>query len=93
MTITEYLFLFAASIISTVYSLLKLPQDKINRKELLSKLLSAVMVAFFISPAIMEHFKLSLNIAGFVSVIIATAFDRILAATVRRVENEIDKKE
>jgi hypothetical protein len=73
--------------------MLQKAQDKLNRKTLLVKLLGAVLVAFFLIPAIMEYFKLSLRIGLFFTVILAYGLDELLKATVNRGVKTIEKND
>ena len=93
MNIWDYIFLFIASCVSIVYEMLQKAQDKLNRKTLLVKLLGAVLVAFFLIPAIMEYFKLSLRIGLFFTVILAYGLDELLKATVNRGVKTIEKND
>jgi hypothetical protein len=90
MNIIDYIFLFIASCISILYEMLRKAQDKLNRKTLLMKLLGAILVAFFLIPAIMEYFKLSLKIGLFLTVILAYGLDELLTATVNRGKKAIE---
>ena len=93
MNIWDYIFLFIASCISILYEMLQKAQDKLNRKALLVKLLGAVLVSFFLIPAIMEYFKLSLRIGLFFTVILAYGLDELLKATVKRGVKTIEKND
>ena len=93
MNIWDYIFLFIASCVSIVYEMLQKAQDKLNRKTLLVKLLGAVLVAFFLIPAIMEYFKLSLRIGLFFTVILAYGLDELLTATINRGVKTIEKND
>ena len=93
MNISDYVFLFIASCVSVIYEMLHKAQDKLNRKTLLMKLSGAILVSFFIVPAIMEYFKLSLRIGLFFTVIIAYGLDELLKATLRRGIKTIDKND
>ena len=93
MNIWDYIFLFIASCVSIVYEMLQKAQDKLNRQTLFAKLLGAVLVSFFLIPAIMEYFKLSLRIGLFFTVILSYGLDELLKATVKRGIKTIEKND
>lgn len=93
MTFWESIAIFLASLISIAYEMLIKAQDTINRKTMLVKLLGAVLVSFFIVPALIEYFSLSIRAGLFITVIIAYGLDELLNATVKRGEkNHLSKK-
>lgn len=90
--IITQLLIFLASTTSTVYAIFsKTDKEVINRTLLVGKILGSVMVAFFIMPAIMEYFKLSIKATLFLTVIFAYGLESILKASVKRVIKTIDK--
>ncbi len=93
MSIQDYIFLFIASCVSIFYGMLRKAQDSINRNTLIMQLLGAVLVAFFLIPAIMEYFKLSLRIGLFFTVILAYGLDELLKATIKRGVKTIEKND
>lgn len=93
MTFWEYIAVFVASLVSIIYEMLRKAQDTINRKTMLVKLLGAVLVSFFIVPALIEYFELSIKIGLFITVIIAYGLDELLNATVKRGVKVINKEE
>ena len=86
------LLIFLASITSTVYAILsKTDKEVVNRTLLVGKILGSVMVAFFMMPAVMEYFKLSIKVTLFLTVVFAYGLESILKASVKRVIKTIDK--
>lgn len=90
--ILTQLLIFLASTTSTVYAIFsKDEKEAMNRSLLVGKILGSVMLAFFIIPAIMEYFKLSLKMTLLVTVVLAYGLESILKASVKRVIKTIDK--
>lgn len=90
--IITQLLIFLASTTSTVYAIFsKNEKEAMNRSLLVGKILGSVMLAFFIIPAIMEYFKLSLKMTLLVTVVLAYGLESILKASVKRVIKTIDK--
>ena len=84
--------IFLASITTTIYALFsKDSKEAINRTLLLGKFLGSVIVAFFIMPAVMEHFELSIKVTLLITVVIAYGLESILKASVKKVIKTIDK--
>ena len=92
MDLCDYMLLFIAGCVSIFYEMLKKEQDEINRRNLIRKLLGAVLVSFFMIPALMEYFKFSLKIGLFFTVIIAYGLDELLNATIKKGVSTINKK-
>ena len=88
----DYVFLFLASLLSVLYEMLHKAQDNIKRSTLLMKLIGAILVSFFIVPAIMEYFDLTLKVGLFLTVIIAYGLDELLKATIKKGVSTINKK-
>lgn len=85
------LLLFLASMTSTVYSIISdTGKEALNRMIIGSKLLGSAIVAFFIMPAIMEHFNLTLRMTLMITVVFAYGFEAILKASVNKVIKTID---
>ena len=90
--ILTQLLIFLASTTSTVYAIFsKNEKEAMNRSLLVGKILGSVMLSFFIIPAIMEYFKLSLKMTLLVTVVLAYGLESILKASVKRVIKTIDK--
>ena len=84
--------IFLASITTTIYALFsKDSKEAINRTLLLGKFLGSVIVAFFIMPAVMEHFELSIKVTLLITVVVAYGLESILKASVKKVIKTIDK--
>ena len=58
---------------------------------MLGKFLGSVIVAFFVMPAVMEHFELSIKVTLLITVVVAYGLESILKASVKRVIKTIDK--
>jgi predicted neutral ceramidase superfamily lipid hydrolase len=90
--ILTQLAIFLASITSTVYAIFsKSEKEALNRTMLAGKVLGSVMVAFFIMPAIMEYFNLTIKMTLLLTVIFAFGLESILKASVKKVIKTIDK--
>lgn len=84
--------IFLASITTTIYAFFsKDSKEAINRTLLLGKFLGSVIVAFFIMPAVMEHFELSIKVTLLITVVVAYGLESILKASVKKVIKTIDK--
>jgi FtsH-binding integral membrane protein len=89
--ITQVL-IFCASITSTLYTIFSSNEKQaIKRSLLVGKLIGAVLVAFFISPAIMEHFELTIKMTLLFTVILAYGLEAILKISVKKILKTIDK--
>lgn len=92
--ILTQLLIFLASITTTIYTFFsKDSKQAINRTLLLGKFLGAVIVAFFVMPAIMEYFALTIKVTCLITVVVAYGLESILKASVKRVINTIEKNE
>lgn len=92
--ILTQLFIFIASIITTSYALFSNDKQKeIRRPLLITKLLGSVIVAFFVMPAVMEYFGLSIRMTLLATVIVAYGLEEILKVSVKRIIKSIDKDE
>jgi hypothetical protein len=90
--ILTQLLIFLASITTTIYAFFsKDSKEAINRTLLLGKFLGSVIVAFFVMPAIMEYFELSIKVTCLITVVVAYGLESILKASVKRVIKTIDK--
>lgn len=89
--ITQFL-LFMASVVTTAYSLFSKEEADIKRKVLIGKLLGAIVVSFFIMPAVMEYFDLSIKATLFLTVIIVYGLEELLKASVKRLSNTISNE-
>ena len=90
--ILTQLLIFLASITTTIYAFFsKDSKEAINRTLLLGKFLGSVIVAFFVMPAVMEHFELSIKVTLLITVVVAYGLESILKASVKRVIKTIDK--
>jgi hypothetical protein len=86
------LLIFMASITTTVYALFsKDSKQAVNRTLLLGKFLGSAIVAFFIMPAVMEYFELSIKLTLLLTVVVAYGLESILKASVKKVIKTIDK--
>lgn len=86
------LLIFCASITSTLYTLFsRNEKEAMKRSLLIGKLIGAVLVAFFISPAIMEHFNLTLKMTLLFTVVLAYGLESILRVSVKKLIKTIDK--
>ena len=86
------LFIFLAAITSTLYGLFATTdKEVINRTILTGKLLGSVIVAFFIMPAVMEYFDLSIKMTLLFTVIVAYGLEGLLKASVKKLTKTIDK--
>lgn len=86
------LLIFLASIITTIYAFFsKDSKEAINRTLLLGKFLGSVIVAFFVMPAVMEFWELSIKVTLLITVVVAYGLESILKASVKRVIKTIDK--
>jgi hypothetical protein len=93
LSLLDYMMLFGASIISVSYEMFNKPQDKLDRRSLLAKLLRAIIVSFLLVPAMMEYFNLSLRIGFSFTVILAYGLDELLKATINRGVKTIEKND
>jgi hypothetical protein len=83
--------IFLASITTTIYAFFsKDSKEAINRTLLLGKFLGSVIVAFFVMPAVMEYFELTIKVTLLITVVIAYGLESILKASVKRVIKTID---
>lgn len=92
--IFSQILIFLASISSTLYLIFSkedIEKVQIKRNVLAAKILGAVIVAFFLMPAVMEHFKLSIKATLFVTVIVAYGLESLLKASVKLFIKQIDK--
>jgi hypothetical protein len=90
--IISQLLIFFASITSTAYAIFsKDEKEALKRTVLAGKLIGSVIVAFFISPALMEYFNLSIKMTLLLTVVIAYGLESILKASVKRINKTIDK--
>lgn len=90
--ILTQLLIFLAALNSTIYAFFsKTDKQVIDRALLVGKISGAVMLSFFIIPAIMEYFNLSLKMTLLITVIFAYGLESILKASVKRVIKTIDK--
>lgn len=87
------LLLFIASMITTAYSLFSKEEANVKRKIIIGKLLGAIVVSFFIMPAIMEYFDLTVKATLFLTVIIVYGLEELLKSAVKRLTNSISKNE
>ena len=86
------LLIFLASIITTIYAFFsKDSKEAINRTLLLGKFLGSVIVAFFVMPAVMEFWELSIKVTLLITVVVAYGLESILKASVKKVIKTIDK--
>lgn len=86
------LAIFLASITTTIYALFsKDSKEAINRTLLLGKFLGSVIVAFFVMPAVMEFWELSIKVTLLITVVVAYGLESILKASVKKVIKTIDK--
>ena len=86
------LLIFLASITTTIYAFFsKDSKEAINRTLLLGKFLGSVIVAFFVMPAVMEYFELSIKVTLLITVVVAYGIESILKASVKKVIKTIDK--
>lgn len=86
------LVIFLASVITTAYGLyIKPNREAIKRTMLVGKLLGSVIVAFFVMPAIMEYFNLSVKITLLFTVIVAYGLEELLKVSVKKISKTIDK--
>ena len=84
--------IFLASITTTIYALFsKDSKEAINRTLLLGKFLGSVIVAFFVMPAVMEFWELSIKVTLLITVVVAYGLESILKASVKKVIKTIDK--
>lgn len=88
--ILTQLVIFLASISTTGYAFFS-NDETVKRSVLIGKILGSVLVAFFVMPAIQEHFDLSLKMTLLLTVIVAYGLEAILKASVKRVIKTIDK--
>jgi len=86
------LLIFLASIITTIYAFFsKDSKEAINRTLLLGKFLGSVIVAFFVMPAVMEFWELSIKVTLLITVVVAYGLESILKASVKKLIKTIDK--
>lgn len=90
--ITQFL-IFLSSIVTVAYSVFSTESTNFKRKILIGKFLGAILVSFFIIPAIMEYFALSIKSVLFLTVIIVYGLEELLKASVRKLTNTISKDE
>lgn len=84
--------IFLASITTTIYAFFsKTNKEAVNRTLLLGKFLGSVIVAFFVMPAIMEYFDLSIKVTCLITVVVAYGLESILKVSVKKVIKTIDK--
>lgn len=91
--IITHFMLFLASIITTAYSLFSKKEADFKRKVLIGKLLGAIVVSFFIMPAVMEYFNLSVKVTLFFTVITVYGLEELLKASVKRLTKTISADE
>lgn len=77
-------FIFLASIITTIYAVM-FQNKPLKRTLLLGKFLGAVIVAFFIMPAVMEYFKLTIKVTLLITVIVIYGFESMLKTAVKKI--------
>lgn len=87
--ITQVL-IFVAGFSSTFYGFFS-NDETIKRSVLIGKILGSVIVSFFVMPAIMEYFGLTVKMTLLLTVIVAYGLESILKASVKRVIKTIDK--
>jgi len=87
--ITQVL-IFLAGFSSTFYGFFS-NDETIKRSILIGKILGSVIVSFFVMPAIMEYFGLTVKMTLLLTVIVAYGLESILKASVKRVIKTIDK--
>lgn len=87
--ITQVL-IFLAGFSSTFYGFFS-NDETIKRSVLIGKILGSVIVSFFVMPAIMEYFGLTVKMTLLLTVIVAYGLESILKASVKRVIKTIDK--
>jgi len=86
------MLIFLASITTTIYAFFsKDSKEAINRTLLLGKFLGSVIVAFFVMPAVMEFWELSIKVTLLITVVVAYGLESILKASVKKVIKTIDK--
>lgn len=86
------IFIFLASISTTFYALFsKEHKETIKRTILIGKILGSVIVAFFLMPAVMEYFNLSIKMTLLATVIVAYGLEEILKTSVKKLTKTIDK--
>lgn len=86
------LLIFLASITTTIYAFFsKDSKEAMNRTLLLGKFLGSGIVAFFVMPAVMEFWELSIKVTLLITVVVAYGLESILKASVKRVIKTIDK--
>lgn len=86
------LLIFLASITTTIYAFFsKDSKEAVNRTLLLGKFLGSVIVAFFVMPAVMEFWELSIKVTLLITVVVAYGLESILKASVKKVIKTIDK--
>ena len=86
------LLIFLASITTTIYAFFsKDSKEAVNRTLLLGKFLGSVIVAFFVMPAVMEFWGLSIKVTLLITVVVAYGLESILKASVKKVIKTIDK--
>jgi hypothetical protein len=90
--ILTQLTIFLASITSTVYAIFSTgKKEAMNRTLLAGKILGSVMVAFFVMPAIMEYFNLTIKVTLLFTVVVAYGLEGILKVSVKKIIKSIDK--
>lgn len=90
--IIAQILIFFAALTTTAYAIFSQGEkEAIKRTALIGKLIGSVLVAFFIMPAIMEYFNLSIRATLLFTVIIVSGFDLILKAAVKKIIKTIDK--
>ncbi len=89
--ITQFL-IFLASITTTAYAFFSIDKNEaVKRTLLIGKFLGSVIVSFFIMPAVMEYFQLSIKITLLLTVVFAYGLESILKASVNKLTKTIDK--
>lgn len=84
--------IFLASILSTLYGLfIQNDKESLKRTILIGKLLGSVIVAFFVMPAVMEYFNLSIKMTLLFTVIVAYGLEGLLKVAVKKLSKTIDK--
>lgn len=92
--IISQLLIFLASITSTTYLIFSKEDEQkqtINRRVLAGKIIGSVIVAFFLMPAVMERWSLSIKETLFITVIVAYGLESLLKTAVKLLIKKIDK--
>lgn len=85
----DQLIIFIAAMTMTAYSVLS-NEKAIKRNILIAKFLGAVVVSFFVMPAVMEYFNLTIKATLLITIIIIYGFESLLKTSVKRLTKIID---